>query len=221
MDIAWQFDWCGNLDCVWERPFHGAWFEALASFARVILHDRRGTGLSSRDTPPPNLETRAADLLAVLDEVGSRSTVIAATFEGLAPGLLLAGTDPDRVRGLVWWDPAHPAHGPGARLPVGRGPAVDGGGAARLAALGQPRLWGGLGLTISPPTASPGLPTTRSAGSPRRAATRVPRMSPWHSTRCGGRRTCVLCCPRFACPPCCWPTRPRQRGWPRPSTSPH
>ncbi len=106
VDIAWQFDWCGNLDCVWERPFHAPWFEALASFGRVILHDRRATGLSSRDTPPPNLETRAADLLAVLDEVGSRSTVIAALFEGLAPGVLLAATDPDRVRGLVWWNPS-------------------------------------------------------------------------------------------------------------------
>ncbi len=105
IDIAWQFDWCGHLDCVWERPFHAPWFEALASFGRVILHDRRGTGLSSRDTPPPNLETRAADLRAVLDEVHSQSTIIAALFEGLAPGVLLAATDPDRVRGLVWWAP--------------------------------------------------------------------------------------------------------------------
>jgi class 3 adenylate cyclase len=105
VDIAWQLDFIGNLDGVWESPFDGAWFRSLASSARLILHDRRGTGLSGRNTPAPNLETRAADLRTVLDHVGSRSTWIGGWWEGLAPGILLAATDPDRVRGLIWWRP--------------------------------------------------------------------------------------------------------------------
>lgn len=105
VDVAWQLDYVGNLDCVWDSPLYASWLEALASMGRVILHDTRATGLSSRDTEPPNLETRAADLRAVLDHVGSDSAVIGGFFESIAPGVLLAATDPDRVRGLVWWDP--------------------------------------------------------------------------------------------------------------------
>jgi class 3 adenylate cyclase/pimeloyl-ACP methyl ester carboxylesterase len=104
VDIAWQFDFFGNLDCAWDSPTDGAWYEALASFGRLILHDRRGTGLSTR-TNPPNLETQAADLRLVLDHVGSTNTIIGGMIGALAPGVLLAATHPDRVRGLVWWHP--------------------------------------------------------------------------------------------------------------------
>ena len=123
VDIAWQFDWVGNLDCTWDRTFHAPWFESLASFGRLILHDRRATGLSSRNTPPPNLETRVADLRAVLDDAGSQSTVIASMYEGLAPGVLLAATEPDRVRGLVWWGPT-PRTAWAEDYPWGEGPEV-------------------------------------------------------------------------------------------------
>ena len=105
LDIAWQFDFVGNLDLVWQRPMVSAWLRALASFARLILHDRRGTGLSSRDVRLPDLETRVADLRAVLDHVGSQFPVVGGFDEGLAPGVLLAATDPHRVRSLVWWSP--------------------------------------------------------------------------------------------------------------------
>jgi pimeloyl-ACP methyl ester carboxylesterase len=93
------------LDVWWEFFFGSAWFEQLASFARLILHDWRGTGLSSRNVAVGNLETRAADLLAVLDAAGSTSTVMGAWFEGLAPCVLLAASQPSRVRALVWWYP--------------------------------------------------------------------------------------------------------------------
>jgi class 3 adenylate cyclase/pimeloyl-ACP methyl ester carboxylesterase len=105
VDIAWQFDWTGNLDCVADSPTDEAWFAELASFSRVVLHDRRATGLSTRQPDPPNLETRAADLRTVLNHVSATHPVIGGWFEGLAPGVLLAATDPDMVRGLVWWNP--------------------------------------------------------------------------------------------------------------------
>jgi class 3 adenylate cyclase/pimeloyl-ACP methyl ester carboxylesterase len=105
IDIAWQVEFCGNLDVWWELPWIGRWFEGLTSFGRLILHEPRGVGLSSRNVPLPNLETRTDDLRAVLDEVGSASAVIGGWFEGLAPGVLLAAGDPARVRALAWWNP--------------------------------------------------------------------------------------------------------------------
>lgn len=106
LDIAWQFDFGGNLDVWWEFEWMRGWFEGLASFGRLVLHDSRGCGLSSRNVPVPNLETRTDDLRAVLDQVGSGSAVIGGWFEGLAPGVLLAASDPSRVRALVWWNPS-------------------------------------------------------------------------------------------------------------------
>jgi class 3 adenylate cyclase len=105
VDVVWQLDGGGSLDVWWEDAWERAWREGLASFARLILHDWRGTGLSSRNVAMPNLETRALDLLAVLDAVGSTSAVMGAYFESLAPCLLLAASRPERVRALIWWSP--------------------------------------------------------------------------------------------------------------------
>ena len=105
VDIAWQFDFWGNIDVQWENPVDRYWFESLARMGRLILHDRRATGLSSRNVAAPNLETRAADLRAVLDEVGSTTAVFGGTFESMAPCLLLAASEPERVRALVWLYP--------------------------------------------------------------------------------------------------------------------
>ena len=88
------------------EPPLGPLFRGIASFARLILHDRRGTGLSSRNVPPPNLETRVADLRVVLDAVGSERTVLAGFVEGGAPAVLFAASNPERVQSIVWWVPA-------------------------------------------------------------------------------------------------------------------
>ena len=104
--LAWQFDFFGCLDIIWEGPYWRDWFEGLAGFSRLILHDRRGTGVSSRDVAIPNLETRVSDLVAVLDAVGVRDPVVlAGQFEAGAPNVVFAGAHPDRVRSLVWLGP--------------------------------------------------------------------------------------------------------------------
>jgi class 3 adenylate cyclase/pimeloyl-ACP methyl ester carboxylesterase len=105
VDIAWQFDFWGNIDVWWEAGLDRYWFESLARMGRLILHDRRATGLSSRNVAAPNLETRVADLRAVLDEVGSEAAVLGGWYESMAPCLLLAASDPERIRALVWWWP--------------------------------------------------------------------------------------------------------------------
>jgi class 3 adenylate cyclase len=106
IDIAWQFEWLGNVDAIWQARRYAEWFRGLASFSRLILHDRRGTGVSSRNVDPPNLETRVADCLAVLDAAGSERPVLGASMEGGAPNVLLAATRPERVHSLFWWGPA-------------------------------------------------------------------------------------------------------------------
>ena len=106
IDIVWQFDWLGNVDTIWEYRPSAEWFHGLASFSRLILHDRRGTGASSRNVDPPNLETRVADLTVVLDAVGSERPVLGGALEGGSPNILFAATFPERVHSLFWWYPA-------------------------------------------------------------------------------------------------------------------
>lgn len=106
IDIVWQFEWLGNVDVIWEYRPYAEWVRGLASFSRVILHDRRGTGASSRNVEPPNLETRVADLTVVLDAVGSERPVLGGALEGGAPNVLFAASDPALVTSLFWWYPA-------------------------------------------------------------------------------------------------------------------
>jgi class 3 adenylate cyclase len=106
VDVAWQFDFLGNVDLVWDDAIFGPLFRGIAAFARLILHDRRGTGVSSRNVSPPNLETRVADLRVVLDAVESERPVLAGVLEGGASNVLLAASSPERVQSIVWWGPA-------------------------------------------------------------------------------------------------------------------
>ena len=106
IDLVWQFDWLNNVDTIPESDVFGTLFSSLASFSRVIMHDRRATGLSSRNVPVPNLETRVSDLVAVLDAVDAPRPVLAGEREGGAPNALLAATDPERIRSLIWYEPS-------------------------------------------------------------------------------------------------------------------
>ena len=67
IDVLYQPDWPGNLDMEWEWPAFAAFLEGMGAFARVIMHEHRGVGLSSRNVPIPNLETRVGDAITVLD----------------------------------------------------------------------------------------------------------------------------------------------------------
>jgi len=95
IDLVWNLDFLGNVDLVWEWPRLRGWLPGLATFSRLILHDRRGTGLSSRNVAPPNLETRVSDLRLVLDAVGSDRPVLAGYSEAGAANVLFAATNPD------------------------------------------------------------------------------------------------------------------------------
>lgn len=94
-----------NVDLMWEEPEWGPFLSRLARYARVIMHDRRGTGVSSRNVSPPNLETQVSDLLTVLDQVGSRRPILAAGTDSGAMHALFAASHPDRAAALLWNNP--------------------------------------------------------------------------------------------------------------------
>jgi class 3 adenylate cyclase len=106
IDMLVQFDWMGNVDTVIDvEPSTRALWREVASYARVIFYDRRGTGLSSRNVSPPNLETAVADTQVVLDAIGSQRPVLFGFLAGGGTNAMLAATNPERVRSIIWLNP--------------------------------------------------------------------------------------------------------------------
>ena len=105
IDIAYQIDWPGNVDMAWLDPGFAPWLGSLASFARVIVHDHRGVGLSSRNMELPGLETRVSDLLTVLHATATSRPVLAGIFASGGVNVLLAALRPRLPRALVWLEP--------------------------------------------------------------------------------------------------------------------
>ena len=94
-------DYISNLVYLWESAYWREFYERLARSFRVILFDKRGTGLSDRGTHFPALETRMDDMRAVLDAVGSDRAVVFGSHEGGGMAALYAATYPERTDALV------------------------------------------------------------------------------------------------------------------------
>jgi class 3 adenylate cyclase len=77
----------------------------LGTFGRVISHDHRGVGLSSRNVPLPNLETRVSDVLCVLDKVGVTHPLMLGYLSSGAVNVLAAAAQPNLARAIVWVEP--------------------------------------------------------------------------------------------------------------------
>jgi pimeloyl-ACP methyl ester carboxylesterase len=90
-----------HVDYFWEEPGLARVLRNLASFSRLILTDKRGSGLSDRTVEVPTLEERMDDLTAVLDAVGSKEAVLLAWSDGGPMSLLFAASHPDRTAGLI------------------------------------------------------------------------------------------------------------------------
>ncbi|MFL5959643.1 MAG: alpha/beta fold hydrolase [Gaiellaceae bacterium] len=104
-DVVFVHGFAGNIEIARETPHIRAFHERMASFARVVAFDRRGTGLSDRPREAATLETRMDDVRAVLDAVGSERAVLFGTFEAASMCLLFAATYPERTLGLVLYNP--------------------------------------------------------------------------------------------------------------------
>ncbi|MFN2591194.1 MAG: adenylate/guanylate cyclase domain-containing protein [Actinomycetota bacterium] len=100
-DIVFVSGWIlSTLDVAWEGPA-ADFLGGVASFARVIVFDKRGTGLSDRAAGIPDLETRMDDIRAVMDAVGSNRAAIVGVSEGGPMSLLFAATYPERTAALI------------------------------------------------------------------------------------------------------------------------
>ena len=100
-DLVFVSGWVlSNLGVAWEGSA-AAFYEGIASFARLILFDKRGTGLSDRTAGIPDLETRMDDIRAVMDAVGSQRAAIMGFSEGGPMSMLFAATYPERTAALV------------------------------------------------------------------------------------------------------------------------
>ncbi len=100
-DLVFVSGWVLSvLESAWEGPAADA-LSRLASFSRLILFDKRGTGLSDRTTGIPDLETRMDDIRAVMDAAGSKRAAIMGVSEGGPMTLLFAATYPERTAAAV------------------------------------------------------------------------------------------------------------------------
>jgi class 3 adenylate cyclase len=101
LDIVLVPGFVTHVELVWEEEHFARALESLASFARVINFDRRGSGLSDPVAEAPTLEQRMDDVRAVMDAASSKRAALIGISEGVAMSILFAATYPDRVQALV------------------------------------------------------------------------------------------------------------------------
>ncbi len=104
-DIVFVRGIAGDLLSTWEQPLLARHVEGLAESGRVLMLDKRGTGLSDRVREVQSLDTAMDDVRAVMDAVGSEQAVLWSGSTSTGLSLLFAATYPDRCLGLVLIDP--------------------------------------------------------------------------------------------------------------------
>ena len=103
LDLVFLPAFINNIEIAWESPHYARFLQRLASFARLIFMDRRGTGLSDRMSPTdlPPLEILMDDLVVVLDAVGSERAALFGSSNSGSLCAIFAATFPDRVSALA------------------------------------------------------------------------------------------------------------------------
>ncbi len=100
-DLLWTPGFISHLDLYWADPDIARLLRLTSAFSRLIIYDKRGTGLSDPVTRPPTLDERVQDAVAVLDAAGSERAVVVGFSEGASTAMLLAARYPARVSALV------------------------------------------------------------------------------------------------------------------------
>jgi pimeloyl-ACP methyl ester carboxylesterase/DNA-binding winged helix-turn-helix (wHTH) protein len=115
-DLVFIMGWVSHLDYFWAEPTFARFLHRLSTFSRLILIDKRGTGLSDRVAELPTLEQRMDDVRAVMEQVGSKYATLMGVSEGGPMCALFAATYPEKTRALIMvgtyakrqWDPEYP-----------------------------------------------------------------------------------------------------------------
>ncbi|MGH9945236.1 MAG: alpha/beta fold hydrolase, partial [Pyrinomonadaceae bacterium] len=118
LDLVFVMGWVSHIEYFWAEPTFARFLRRLATFSRLILFDKRGTGLSDRVplNELPTLEQRMDDVRAVLDAVGSDRAALCGVSEGGPMSALFAATYPEKTSALVMigtyakriWSPDYP-----------------------------------------------------------------------------------------------------------------
>jgi pimeloyl-ACP methyl ester carboxylesterase len=102
-DVVFVQGFVSHVELAWEMPTFGPVYARLASFARLVVFDKRGVGLSDRTPRLPTLEERMDDVRAVMDAAGVERAALIGISEGGPMALLFAATYPERTSALVLW----------------------------------------------------------------------------------------------------------------------
>jgi class 3 adenylate cyclase/pimeloyl-ACP methyl ester carboxylesterase len=105
-DLVFVPDFGSNLVYAWQSDYWREFYERLAQSFRLILFDKRGTGVSDRHGQFATLETRMEDLRAVLEAAGSTHAVVLGSHDGCDLAVLYAATYPERATALVLFQPS-------------------------------------------------------------------------------------------------------------------
>lgn len=126
LDLVVAFPFLSHLDLMWEMPPIAHFLERLAGFARVLVFDRRGVGLSDPVAGAPTLEERMDDVRAVMDAAGSERAALLGMSEGATMCMLFAATYPERTSALVLWGAmARSTAAPGYPWPPERAAVIE------------------------------------------------------------------------------------------------
>jgi class 3 adenylate cyclase/alpha-beta hydrolase superfamily lysophospholipase len=101
VDVILVPQWLSNIEQYWEHPSAAYFLRRIASFSRLIMFDKRGTGLSDGVPTAQTLEERMDDVLAVMDAVESERAVLFGASEGGPMAALFAATHPERCVSLI------------------------------------------------------------------------------------------------------------------------
>ena len=101
VDLIYVPGWVSHLEYGWEEPSVARFYRRLASFSRLILFDKRGTGMSDQGTNMPTLEQRMDDVRAVMEAVGCERAVVFGMSEGGNMAMVFAATYPERTIALI------------------------------------------------------------------------------------------------------------------------
>ncbi len=104
LDLVYVPTWISQVEHYWEEPGVKRYFERLAAFSRLIMFDRRGSGLSDPVPGTPTLEEQMDDVVAVMEAAGSERAAVFAQLDGGAMAALFAATHPERTTALVLYE---------------------------------------------------------------------------------------------------------------------
>jgi len=101
LELVYLLGFVSHLDLLWEDPDAARFFGRLGRFCRLVVMDKRGTGLSDRTGDVPIAEEQVDDLISVIDSAGLKQPALLGTQDGFLVAALLAATAPERIRGLI------------------------------------------------------------------------------------------------------------------------